>query len=107
MRQFPKFGQLKNVAIVADLCNSTVDIKRRHKTGICVAYANASATYVPLKYFQDAKYNFTKWTSWTRDSWIGASYGHNSENYVLWNPSKTLNASTGYGVWNYMDMYGR
>jgi prepilin-type N-terminal cleavage/methylation domain-containing protein len=107
VRQFPRFSQLKNTAIIADLCNSPVDIKRRHKTGVCVAYANASATVVPLKYFQDAKYNFTQWKTWGRDSWVSASYGHNSDNYVLWNPSQKLTASQGYGVWNYLDMYGR
>ncbi len=106
-RAFPKFGKLKNLAIIADLCNSPVDIKRRHKTGINVSYANGSAQYVPMKYFQDARYNLTGvvWKNLTRDSWISLSYGINSDNYVYYNPRPTT--ATGTGVWNLLDRYGQ
>lgn len=106
-RAFPRFGKLKNVAIVADLCNSPVDIKRRHKTGINVAYANASAKFVPLKAFDGAQYRLTGtlWKTLGRDDWIGLGYGVNSANYVFYNPRPTN--VTGSGVWNLLDQYSK
>lgn len=106
-RAFPRFSKLGNLAIIADLCNSMVDINRRHKTGINVAYANASATFVPLKVFQSAQYRLKGngvWKNWGRDDWISA-YGVNSTAYTLWNPRPT--AATGYGVWNLLDQFGK
>jgi prepilin-type N-terminal cleavage/methylation domain-containing protein len=106
-RAFPRFGKLKNLAIIADLCNSPVDIKRRHKTGINVSYANGSAQFVPLKVFQGAKYALagTVWSKLGRDDWITLGYGVNSANYVYYNPRPTN--ATGTGVWNLLDQYGQ
>jgi prepilin-type N-terminal cleavage/methylation domain-containing protein len=107
VRSFPRFSKLKNLAIVSDLCNSPIDLQRRHKTGVNVAYANASAQYVPLKYFQDAQYRLsaTKWKNLKRDDWIGLAYGPNSSNYVYYNPRPST--STGTGVWNLFDQFGQ
>jgi len=104
VRGFPKFSKLKNRAIVADLNNSPVDIMRRHKTGINVAYANASAQFVPLKAFEKAQYGSLTWKSLGRDDWIAFTGGRLQDNYVLLNPKPTK--LTGYGVWNLMDSYG-
>jgi prepilin-type N-terminal cleavage/methylation domain-containing protein len=46
---FPRLYKMKNSAIVSDLIVSIHDVKRTHKNGVNVLYANGGAQFVPLK----------------------------------------------------------
>jgi prepilin-type N-terminal cleavage/methylation domain-containing protein len=52
---YPTFARLKNRAILADLFNGPSDVKRVHKNGINVFYANGSGQFVPLDTLMNAK----------------------------------------------------
>jgi prepilin-type N-terminal cleavage/methylation domain-containing protein len=44
----PRFGRLKNVAILADTCYNKPKIIQRHRQGINVLYGNGGAHFVPM-----------------------------------------------------------
>lgn len=54
-RGYPKFSKMRNRAIVADLFMTPADVKRVHKDGINVLYANGSGQFVPISTLERAQ----------------------------------------------------
>ena len=64
---YPRFSKQKNKAIMSDLISMPADLKRLHKTGVNVLYANGGAKYVTQKEFITANTdaNTLKWLAVT------------------------------------------
>ena len=98
-RGFPKFGKLKNAALICDFALDEQDIRIRHKTGINVLYGSASAQFVPLKYFETPLYVGMLWKQLPHNTF--PSYTQPNVYYIT-KPT----TSTGYGLWNLLDRFG-
>jgi prepilin-type N-terminal cleavage/methylation domain-containing protein len=100
-RGFPKFARLKSKAIISDFANGLVDIKIRHKTGICVLFGNSAADYVPLKFFQGARNTvLSPWTSLDRNT-----FNSYTEPNVYYQYQPTT--SSGFAFWNTLDQWSK
>jgi type II secretory pathway pseudopilin PulG len=104
-RAFPKFGKLKNKAIVSDLIAYPSAVKRRHRYGINVLYANGSAQWIELGRFDKADYLIGRW-KWKNIA--DGSFPTLPESYVFYNPrADRIGGPQGMGVWNLLDAASR
>jgi prepilin-type N-terminal cleavage/methylation domain-containing protein len=101
-RAFPRFSRLKNLPIIADFHIDPSDVRRRHKTGICVANATGSAVFVPNKVFEKASDGSTVWKD--RAPANGSLEVCTSDSPNMYYQLKPTNLS-GFGIWNLLDRY--
>jgi len=101
---YPRFASLKNKAIISDLIMYPQGVKRRHKSGVNVLYANGSAQWV-----EDGRFSKAHYVSPASYTWLkiptgsfpvgpedpGARPIYNWRSYTI--------TAQGYGVWQAFD----
>jgi prepilin-type N-terminal cleavage/methylation domain-containing protein len=109
----PKLAKQKNRAILVDLIQWPSAVKRRHRDGVNVLYANASVQYVNLaKELRGRDQASPAWQPWwdIADGSYGAGTTYNSSsNWPYFRPSRQQGAAIvpASGIWVELDRFSR
>ncbi len=104
---YPTFAKMKNRAIVADLFMTPADVKRVHKDGINVLYANGSAQWVPYSTLERSNIlGLGGGVQWKFVDRISTTFNNTFLYYGIAN-STIAPLGQEYGVWVVLDRASR